>query len=577
VTSAMSAVAVPGQLHPLSLIRMVWKHKLLVVLVTLVVSAVAVVLIYRLPAVYRAEAVVLVDSQKIPEKFVVSTVQDNLQDSLNAISQQVLASGQLQTIIDDLGLYKAERRTKTPEEVLSKMKNDDLNITLERGLGGGRSGAFRITFEGHDPQVVAAVVNRIADLFKQANSQNREQRAEGTTGFLSDELQQSKEMLDKQEAALSAFKLHYNGELPQQEAALLGQLAQLRAEFNANEEGINRDTSGRIVLKSNLQSAQSSLEAALRLVSASRPRPQPAVRGEAPRVVTVAPTRGPRPSDSIRAQLDQASQRYGEAHPEITRLKAALKRALDEEAKNDAAVAQDQPPATADPAPIAANLPPEIPDFVDPGPLPTAAEINRDRQQVNDLTTNIDVLDKDIAKRNADSQRITGEIKGIQSRVDNLPVREQQMLALMRDYDTWKTNYRQLLEHKQSAEMAQAMERGEQSERFIVADPAHVPTAPVKPRRMIYSIAAGLFALALGLGTALLLEFRKNVFLGEWELVGNIPVLGRISRITPPGATSGGGYAGSLAMLAIVGIVGAAKAAYPLLAGVLAGVLGGRT
>src|SRR5271155_3804685 len=114
--------AVPVQFHPLSLIRMVWKHKLLVALVTSVATLAAAAVIYRLPAVYRAEAVVLVDSQKIPEKFVASTAQVGLQDSLSAISQQVLSSGQLQKIIDSLGLYQGERGKMTPEEILDRMR-----------------------------------------------------------------------------------------------------------------------------------------------------------------------------------------------------------------------------------------------------------------------------------------------------------------------------------------------------------------------------------------------------------------------------------------------------------------------
>jgi succinoglycan biosynthesis transport protein ExoP len=567
MTSNKSMAALPGQLHPLSLIRMVWKHKLLVVLLTLVLSSAAAVYIYRLPAVYRAEAVVLVDSQKIPEKFVASTVQDNLQDSLNAISQQVLASGQLQSIIDDLGLYREERRTMSPEAILNRMKNDDLSVNLERGLSGSRSGAFRITYEGHDPQVVAAVVTRITDLFIQANRQNREQRAEGTTGFVDTQLQQAKEMLDTQEAALSRFKSSYNGELPQQEGALLGQLGQLGNEFNANEDGINRATTNRILLKNEQATAQSALDTALRVLNAPRPRPAPVVRGEAPRTATAIAPRGPRRSDTLQAQLDAELEHHGNEYPEVRRLRLALSKALDEEAKADAASEQAQP-TTAVPgaAQIAANLPADVPDVADAAALPTPAEVSRDRQQVNELTTQIDLLDREIAKRNTDRQRIQNQMAGIQSRVDTLPLREQQMSGLTRDYETSKALYRSLLEKKQSAEMAQAMERGEQSERFTVADPARVPASPVKPRRTVYGAAAGVFALALSLGVALLIEFRKNVFLGEWELAGGIPVLGRIGCIMPPAATDGA-RAASLAVLIIAAMVGVAKAAYPFLAG----------
>lgn len=520
--------AVPVQFHPLSLIRMVWKHKLLVGLVTSVVTLVAAAVIYRLPAVYRSEAVVLVDSQKIPEKFVASTVQVGLQDSLSAISQQVLSSGQLQKIIDSLGLYQDERGRKTPEEILDRMRNGDLTITLERGLSGARSGAFRIAYEGGDPKVVAEVVTRITDLFIRANSENREQRAVGTSEFIDEQLKQAKQMLDKQEASLSLFKTKFNGQLPQQEAAMLGALNRLQAEFQANEDAINRAQQNRILLQNSLQLAEASVTSTARALAA--PRPRPVTRAEVPVVAAVA---APRSSDLIRVKLTAAETRYTDGHPEIKRLKAELSRALSEEAQADAAE-KNRLPAAAAPTRIAAATPPETPEVADPAAaLPTQADLSRDRDRVTTTRTQIELLDREVANRNTERQRIQREIGGYQSRVDGLPLREQQMLGLSRDYETWKANYRSLLDKKMSAEMAEDMERGNQSERFTVADPAHVPSTPVKPRRPVYTAAAGLLAFALGLGLALFIELRRGVVLGEWELPAGYPVMGRIGCITP--------------------------------------------
>ena len=57
-----------AEFAPLTLVRMVGKHKLGVVFITLVLCAISVVIVMMLPAVYRAEALILVDSQKIPER-----------------------------------------------------------------------------------------------------------------------------------------------------------------------------------------------------------------------------------------------------------------------------------------------------------------------------------------------------------------------------------------------------------------------------------------------------------------------------------------------------------------------------
>src|SRR3954454_17262623 len=86
---------------PLSIARMLWKHRFLVVGSWIPIGLAGCMIVYLLPLVYKAEAVVLVDSQKIPETFVTSTVQVSLQDSLTTISQRVLSATRLHKIITD--------------------------------------------------------------------------------------------------------------------------------------------------------------------------------------------------------------------------------------------------------------------------------------------------------------------------------------------------------------------------------------------------------------------------------------------------------------------------------------------
>ena len=85
-------LSIGTQFSPLSVARMLWKNSLSILMLWAVLSAIAMLLVSRRPNIYRAEAVILVDSQKIPENFVSSTVQVSLQDSINSISKQVLST-----------------------------------------------------------------------------------------------------------------------------------------------------------------------------------------------------------------------------------------------------------------------------------------------------------------------------------------------------------------------------------------------------------------------------------------------------------------------------------------------------
>ncbi len=552
MTNSPKNRAVLHQFSPRSLVKMVWKHKLAILAGTVAISALAAFGILRLPNVYRAEAVVLVDSQKIPEKYVASTVQVTLQDSVNAISQKVLNINRLQGIIDEFHLYEDERKLKTADELVEHVRKD-LSITLERGLGGGHSGAIRISFDGSSASVVAGVVTRVTELFVQENVRSREQRAAGTSDFIELQLQQSKKRLEEQETSLSQFKVQWAGELPQQEGALMGALNRLQAELQGNEEAINRAQQNKTMLESTLRFAETSLASELRTLSRSAPV-APVGRNESPQNVAVAPQAGAvRHSDVLRAQLNSLRLRYFDDHPEVKHLQSELDQALEQEAVQ-AAQKRRTDVEVAKTARLAPAVLPETQVPNTSGMTPqVAAELNRERERVASSRTQLQVLNNEINNRNAERQRILKQIADYQIRVEKLPIREQQMAALTRDYETSKMNYRSLFDKKISAEMAEDMERSEQSERFTIADQARVPMKPVKPRRSLLFVAAVLFALAIAIGLAIAFELKKNAFLGEWELPATVGVLGRIPNI----AGEAGSHAGMQSWMVLLGMVSA--------------------
>src|SRR5437762_13505488 len=93
-------------LHPLSIIRMIWKRRYQALLGTTVLGVAAVGAVWFWPPTYRAETLILVDSQKIPEKFVSPTVSAELQDRLATISQRILSNTRLAKVIQTYKLYE---------------------------------------------------------------------------------------------------------------------------------------------------------------------------------------------------------------------------------------------------------------------------------------------------------------------------------------------------------------------------------------------------------------------------------------------------------------------------------------
>ena len=65
-------------------------------------TAATVLLARLLPRTYKAEALILVDSQEIPEKYVEPTVTTAMQERLATLSQQILSATRLGKIISSL-------------------------------------------------------------------------------------------------------------------------------------------------------------------------------------------------------------------------------------------------------------------------------------------------------------------------------------------------------------------------------------------------------------------------------------------------------------------------------------------
>src|SRR5215472_12210603 len=240
-----------AELHPLSLIRMLWKRKLIISLVWIAGTVLTAAIVIKLPPVYKSEALILVDSQKIPERFVSATVSTDIQDRIATISQQIMSSNQLKKIMDDFGLYKAQRAKLTEEEVLEGMRKD-INVTMERGWTGNRPGAFRVGYQGPDPQIVAQVANRLANLYIEENLRVREVQAQGTSEFMDTQLVESKKRLDQRETAVSEYKVRHNGELPEQENAITSELSREDLALQASREAARHDEESKSILSSTL-------------------------------------------------------------------------------------------------------------------------------------------------------------------------------------------------------------------------------------------------------------------------------------------------------------------------------------
>lgn len=458
----------------------VWHHRGWIFLGTVFFSLAGFTVIFLLPDHYKASTTILVDPQKVPEQYVGPTVGSDPVQRLNTITDQVLSSTRLQRIVDELGLYPELRDKLSREEIVEVMRKS-VDVKVKQGSSSELS-SFTIEYKGMHAQEVAKAANQLAASFIEWNVENRKQQAENTRQFLASQLKNAKTNLEEQERKLSDFKMQHVGEMPEQQAANLQVLSQLQTQLQANAEAMNRLEVERTLLARGLDLTGQ--------VATSRPATAPVTeraRLEAERL-------------QLKQLIVDLERRDTAAHPEVRQATSRLQR-------------------------IEAQL----------SGLPPDPPLTADDNENSPVTVRLQLLEREAKRLTEERARIAFQISSYRGKVEAVPVREQQMAELNRNYSVSKEHYQSLLDKTFSAGMAADLERKQQAEHFTILDVAQVPEKPFQPKRALMLPGAFLLALALCILLARLKDIMDNSLKVEREikalLPGSVPLLTAIPRI----------------------------------------------
>jgi succinoglycan biosynthesis transport protein ExoP len=524
-----------ASVSPFTILRSLWKHLRLIVLIALAGTVLTIAVVQFLPPVYKAEALVLVESQRIPENYVAATVHSNLESRLNILRQQILSYSRLVQVIEKYDLYRGDRNFRPMEEIVEQMRLD-ITITIQRGLVPvpGRQTpltSFAVGYQGSNPDIVPQVANLVASYFIDEDLRTREVEAVGTSEFLDSQLAEAKKRLEEQEKQLSAFKLRYSGELPQQENALISSIAQVRTQLTGVQDSMNRIQQNKLMAQTSLDAAEAQQTMLQRLSNPEAAAASPSsTTPVAPLTLPAAAAPAPQlESERLQQQLDNLRTRYSDSHPDVRRISTALTRALEIEARSarPAAVPAPRPGAA---APVPASPAAQQAAQANTRLVDAAVAAS---ERIPALRAQITGWDRELAGLERERQNLLRELGNLQARINRLPLREQELASVTRDYENTRTNYRSLLDKKMAADTATDMERRQKAERFVLLEMARRPERPIKPKKAVFNAAGSMFSLALAFAIALGVETKRGLFLGEWELPPGVTVLGRVPRIVP--------------------------------------------
>ena len=457
------------------------RRKYWILIPSVVVIATGLALSPLVPRTYKSTSIILVQGQSVPSVYVKSDGNSST-SRLEQVKLEVMSGVGFPEIIEKLNLYPKLRQQASMASVIAEMRRD---ITIaevpDSGDDRGGVGAFTVSYIGATPHQARDATREITDLFLQQGLKDGRRQAQGADSFLTTQVAEAGRQLATEQAKMQAFRSAHAGSLPEQAQADMQLVNQYQSAMQANQDALTQANQQRVYLESLLNVKPNGGE------GSSAPAPPPAT----PLQIELA-----QKQQELRADL----MKYTPEHPDVIRLKndiATLKVEI-----------QNSPKATS-PATMAAT------------PLATGPTMN------DQLRSQLIALNADIKGRQARQLQMEQKITELQGSVSGLPAVQTQFAAMNADYTEMQKNYNALLEKQQEAAMTSALNQREQSQPFVVVEPANLPVRPCRPDPVVLRMGVVLMGMLIGLLFALVVELNDDTMHDSDEVAAylKLPVM----------------------------------------------------
>jgi succinoglycan biosynthesis transport protein ExoP len=413
-----------------------------------------------LPPRYQSSTLILVEQPTMPKDYVTPNINDDLQQRMQSITQQILSRTNLLHIIEHSNVYGKEPKQVSPDDRVAEMRK---NIDIELVRDGDQITAFNVSYVARDPHVAQQVTGELTNLFINQNLEVRQQQSEGTTQFLESQLEAARKDLSDQEGRVRQFKAEHVGEMPGQLASNLQILQGLQSQLQTAEDSLNAARQQRVYLQT-LADQYRTLQGPVK-ASDGTPLGLPAIDQQL---------------QKLRAQLTDLSSRYTDQHPDVRKVKEEISRTEKLRDQLLASLKNRSSDATANGSET---------------PMGSATDATQ-ATMLAPIESQLRSNQLEIANREHAISGLNVKVEDYQVRLNQEPIREQQLTDLTRGYEQSKANYDSLLKKKNESSMATSMELLQQGERFRVLDPPSLPQRPEFPNRLKFC------GIGLGIGLA---------------------------------------------------------------------------
>ncbi len=449
---------------------------------------VGIVFILLLPNFYTATSMLFIQEQTVDSKLIERPDKEAMRERLEALVQELLARPRLRNIVERFNLYSDLRGPLGMDQAITTLRQQIELAPVVSPTGKQLIQTFRLSFTDGDPTRAFEVTRAVANLFIEESMVGRRSEIQSTQEFLEGQLVEARQKLEQTENQVQEFVRKNFGQLPEHLDASIARLESAQQQMATNAQLISSNTTRRANL-------QNELNEQMRSVPASEGGRE-------------APTQAQGELAQLQSALVVLLSRYSEQHPDVVQTRQRIQ----------ALKAQGSPARTG------------------------GRGISSQRMEsVRSLKRTINDLDVQLTSLREQNDHLTELIDKLQLNIEAMPLKEQELLKIKRDYANVKANYERLLMAKEEAELKSSLVKSQKDTQFRIVEPAELPPAPSGPNRPLLSFAslgagAVMFLLMLGLCFILSPTFKSR---DDIEDEFGLPVIG----VIPPMPSTSSGVA----------------------------------
>jgi len=515
-----------------------WRRRKTFFFVAGLLTLATIILAIYWPPTYQASATILIEQQEIPQELVRSVITSYADQRVQVISQRVMTTQNLLSLIERYNLYPDIRQKAPREELLKKMRGDIGMHMISADVIDPRSGrptqatiAFSVSYQNQSPDLALKVANELASLYLNENLTSRTQLSQQTAAFFSEESTREAAHIAELDKTLAAFKEKHQDELPE--------LAQLNIQTMERTELDYRDAENRVAALDSqrvlLQAQLAQIPAYSQVYSDTGQR----VFGTEDRL------------KALKSQLASYKAKYGPDHPDVISTQREVD-GLEKQVSSDDGTAdrlRQLSEARAALAEAQKKYTPEHPDVIrltrevaslegavaadEAAGTPKLAALHADNPVYIQVKGQLDAVavDRDSAIKKRDE--LHAKLDDYEKRMALSPEVERQYREMARALESAQAKYQEILSKQTEVQVSEQLEAERKGEKFTMIEPPQPPEKPIKPNRILIILAGLFLSIALGAGAVLARESFDASVRGpkDIRLMLQVPALATIPVI----------------------------------------------